>query len=96
MKTSQTFRIMCTAMILFLLAGSAIAQTPRGSDAASLAARLQRLEDVEEIQALLLDYGRLLDSRDLPGYSRLFAKEGEWVGGFGLHAEESGHRTESQ
>jgi uncharacterized protein (TIGR02246 family) len=49
----------------------------------SLAARLQRLEDMEEIRTLLLDYGRFLDSRDLAAYSRLFAKDGEWVGGFG-------------
>ena len=49
----------------------------------ALAARLQRLEDVEEIHRLLLDYGRFLDSRDLAAYSRLFAKDGEWVGGFG-------------
>ena len=50
---------------------------------ATLAARLQRLEDIEEIRTLLLDYGRHLDSRDLVAYSRLFAKDGEWVGGFG-------------
>jgi uncharacterized protein (TIGR02246 family) len=49
----------------------------------SPAARLQRLEDMEEIRTLLLDYGRFLDSRDLVAYSRLFAKDGEWVGGFG-------------
>jgi len=74
---------MCAAAAVFLLPGIAIAQTPRGGDAASLAARLQRLEDLQEIQTLLLDYGSLLDSRDLAGYSRLFAREGEWVGGFG-------------
>lgn len=83
MKTSRTFRMMYVAAALLLLAGIVIAQTPRGSDAASLAARLQRLEDLEEIRTLLLDYGSLLDSRDLAGYSRLFAKDGEWVGGFG-------------
>jgi hypothetical protein len=55
----------------------AVAQTP------TAAARIQRLEDIEEIRTLLLDYGRLLDARDLPAYSRLFAKDGEWVGGFG-------------
>jgi uncharacterized protein (TIGR02246 family) len=49
----------------------------------SAAVRLQRLEDMEEIRTLLLDYGRFLDLRDLPAYSRLFAKDGEWVGGFG-------------
>jgi uncharacterized protein (TIGR02246 family) len=50
---------------------------------ASAAARLQRLDDMEEIRTLLLDYGRFLDARDLAAYSRLFAKDGEWVGGFG-------------
>jgi uncharacterized protein (TIGR02246 family) len=59
-------------------------QTPRsGQTDASIAMRLQRLEDTEEIRTLLLDYGRFLDSRDLAAYSRLFAKDGEWVGGFG-------------
>jgi len=51
--------------------------------AQSLEARLQRLEDTEEIRILLLDYGRFLDARDLVSYSRLFAKQGEWIGGFG-------------
>jgi hypothetical protein len=83
MKTSRSFSIMCGAVALFLLLGIAISQTPRSNDAASVAARLQRLEDIEEIRTLLLDYGRLLDLRDLAGYSRLFAKDGEWVGGFG-------------
>ena len=50
---------------------------------ASLAARIQRLEDIEEIRVLLTDYGRFLDAHDLISYSHLFAKEGEWVGGFG-------------
>jgi len=50
---------------------------------ASLAARLQKFEDKEEIQNVLLDYGRHLDNRDFAAYSRLFAKDGEWVGGFG-------------
>jgi len=62
-----------------------------GSTAAATAApaardantRLQQLEDKEEIRTLLLDYGRFLDLRDLVAYSRLFAKDGEWVGGFG-------------
>jgi hypothetical protein len=50
---------------------------------ASLAARVQTLEDKEEIRNLLIDYGRLLDARDFVGYSHLFAKDGEWSGGFG-------------
>lgn len=83
MKLLRSFSILCAAAFLFLLVGIAVAQTSRGGDAASLAARLQRLEDLQEIQSLLLDYGSLLDARDLAGYSRLFAKQGEWVGGFG-------------
>jgi hypothetical protein len=83
MKTSRLFTVLCAAVALLLLLGIGISQTPRSNDAASLAARLQRLEDTEEIRTLLLDYGRLLDLRDLAGYSRLFAKDGEWVGGFG-------------
>ena len=69
--------LILSCLTLRLAASTAAAQTP------SVEARLQRLEDIEEIRTLLLDYGRLLDSRDLAGYSRLFAKDGEWVGGFG-------------
>ena len=71
------------AALLFVGAFLA-AQAPRsGQTDPSIAARLQRLEDIEEIRTVLLDYGRFLDSRDLAAYSRLFAKDGEWVGGFG-------------
>jgi hypothetical protein len=71
-------------LALLFVGGFLAVQAPRaGQTDTSIAARLQRLEDIEEIRTLLLDYGRFLDSRDLAGYSRLFAKEGEWVGGFG-------------
>ena len=49
----------------------------------SIASRLQRLEDIEEIRTVLQNYGRFLDARDFGAYSRLFAKDGEWAGGFG-------------
>ncbi|HXX45820.1 MAG TPA: nuclear transport factor 2 family protein [Candidatus Acidoferrales bacterium] len=55
----------------------------RAEHDASTAARIQHLEDIEEIRALLVEYGRLLDAHDLAGYSRLFARDGEWIGGFG-------------
>ena len=72
------------ALIACLAAAStAAAQTSRAATDESLAVRLQRLEDKEEIQRLLLEYGRTLDARDFAGYSALFAKDGEWVGGFG-------------
>ena len=50
---------------------------------AAITAKVQRLEDLEEIRTVLLDYGRFLDARDFRAYSLLFAKDGEWVGGFG-------------
>jgi len=72
------------AIIACLAAAStAAAQTSRAATDESLGVRLQRLEDKEEIQRLLLEYGRTLDARDFAGYSALFAKDGEWVGGFG-------------
>jgi uncharacterized protein (TIGR02246 family) len=49
----------------------------------SLAAKVQRLEDIEEIRTVLVNYGRNLDAHDFGAYARLFAKDGEWVGGFG-------------
>jgi ketosteroid isomerase-like protein len=68
-------RLVALAGILF---STAAAQTQP-----SIATRLQRLEDMEEIRTVLLKYGRSLDARDFGAYSRLFAKDGEWVGGFG-------------
>jgi hypothetical protein len=68
----------------------------------TLAAGFQRLEDIQEIQGVVLDYGRFLNARNFAAYSRLFAKDGEWVGGFGtvqaarrfgLHGKEH-HRSQ--
>jgi 3-phenylpropionate/cinnamic acid dioxygenase small subunit len=54
------------------------------ADLDELAARVQQLEDREEIRELLLAYGRALDSRDFIAFSELFAEEeGEWIGGLG-------------
>lgn len=49
----------------------------------SVEERLQRLEDVEAIRSLLIDYGRALDKRDFTAYGKLFAKNGVWKGGMG-------------
>lgn len=68
--------------VSLLLSAAAVAQTA-DPKARSLEARIQRLEDTQEIRDLLTSYGRLLDAHDLAGYSQLFAKKGEWVGGFG-------------
>jgi ketosteroid isomerase-like protein len=45
--------------------------------------RLGRLEDAARIRTLTQEYRRLLDARDLDGYGRLFADDGEWLGGTG-------------
>jgi ketosteroid isomerase-like protein len=49
----------------------------------SVEERLRRLEDTEQIRQLNLAYRRHLDTRDLDAYGRLFADDGEWLGGTG-------------
>ncbi|MBV8731843.1 MAG: nuclear transport factor 2 family protein, partial [Acidobacteriia bacterium] len=73
------------AAIVFLAAALfpiASTQTKSGINS-SLTARVQRLEDLEEVRTALTDYGRFLDARDFASYAHLFAKDGEWVGGLG-------------
>lgn len=87
MKSSPNFlcaistRLLLVAVSLLLPAAAAAQAAP--PKARSLEERIQRLEDTQEIRDLLTSYGRLLDAHDLAGYSRSFAKNGEWVGGFG-------------
>ncbi|HKE87956.1 MAG TPA: nuclear transport factor 2 family protein [Vicinamibacterales bacterium] len=57
------------------------AQAPRANS--DLASRVQALEDREAIRALWADYGRTLDARDFTAFSRLFARDAEFVGGPG-------------
>jgi uncharacterized protein (TIGR02246 family) len=70
-------RSLAAAMLAFL--PMLVAQTKNPS----IDSRIQRLEDIEEIRRVLTDYGRFLDARDFAAYARLFARDGEWVGGFG-------------
>jgi hypothetical protein len=49
----------------------------------ALSAKVHNLEDVEQISAVLIEYGRALDGRDFKAYSALFAKDGSWSGGLG-------------
>jgi hypothetical protein len=44
-----------------------------------VSARLRRLEDVEQIHQLFMDYKRVLDGKDFGAYAALFAEEGEFV-----------------
>jgi len=74
-------RLVMSLLAVAALATSAGAWQSRGRT--SIEERLQRLEDENEIRTLLLDYGRFLDRRDFKSYAALFARDGEWVGGFG-------------
>jgi len=72
------------AIICSLVLSMGIVSTASAADkAVSLEERVQRLEDRAAIQELLVTYGRLLDVKDLAGYSKLFAKDGVWEGGIG-------------
>jgi 3-phenylpropionate/cinnamic acid dioxygenase small subunit len=46
------------------------------ADIDTLAARLQRLEDIEEIRGVFLRYAEVLDADDFAGYGDLFASDG--------------------
>jgi uncharacterized protein (TIGR02246 family) len=47
----------------------------------SIKKRMRRLEDIEEIRQLLVDYGQALDRRDFAGFSGLFAEDAEYSAG---------------
>jgi hypothetical protein len=77
MKTSGMACVLAVLSLTpFAIPSAAYAQT-------SLAQRIQRLDDIEEIRTLLTNYGRFLDAHDFKSYGQLFAKDGEWIGGFG-------------
>lgn len=49
---------------------------PQTPDFVALESRLQRLEDIEAIQRLFVDYGIALDGGDFDAYAALFARHG--------------------
>jgi ketosteroid isomerase-like protein len=59
----------------------------------TLEERLQRLEDLEAIRRLFLDYGQYLDTKDFRSCSELFADDGEFVVPFGVVKGPEGVRT---
>jgi hypothetical protein len=60
-----------------------VATFAQARDLDALAARVQALEDREDIRALIQAYGAAHDGRDYLTFAALFAQEGEWVGGLG-------------
>jgi 3-phenylpropionate/cinnamic acid dioxygenase small subunit len=57
--------------------GDTMTENQTADNQTALADRLQRLEDLEEIRQLFVDYGHYLDSGDFAAYGTLFADEGE-------------------
>ncbi len=88
------FRMMCGPFLMAcLLAGGAGCSAGEEQQAGSVAAlehRIQLVEDRQAILDVLVRYGRLLDEKDLVGYSNLFAEDGVWEGGIGSAVGPSG------
>lgn len=75
--------VLSAAVLLIAALSPAVAAGPTQAEFDALKAQVQQTQDRQDIQQLIVEYGHLLDTRDLVGYSNLFAREGEWVGGFG-------------
>lgn len=73
----------CLGGLLLVSACGFAVVASAGSRDMTVEQRLQKLEDVEAIRSLLIDYGRALDKRDFEAYGQLFAKNGTWKGGMG-------------
>lgn len=72
-----------TASLVVVLSLALTGVVHTASSKATVEGRLQRLEDIEAIRSLLIDYGRALDKRDFKAYGELFAQDGTWQGGMG-------------
>ena len=68
------------ALVVLSMAVPAAAQSQPRESTDQIVRRLLAKEQIEHV---LLEYGRALDARDFTAYSNLFASDGEWVGGFG-------------
>jgi len=80
MRSALTATLLVVILVISHIGVSA-AQASRG--ASDLAARVQALEDREAIRTLWAEYGRTLDARDFAAFSKLFARDAEFVGGPG-------------
>ena len=77
--------IVRSLVALALLASPLLAPSPSLAAAPrrSIEQRLQRMEDESAIRRILIEYGAFLDAKDFVSYAGLFARDGEWIGGFG-------------
>ncbi|MEE8428528.1 MAG: nuclear transport factor 2 family protein, partial [Gammaproteobacteria bacterium] len=76
MKFSRKIMALMSALILTMSNANMVQADEATEDSPSIEDRMQRLEDREAIRELLVTYGRLLDKKDLVGYSKLFAEDG--------------------
>ena len=79
-------------LLQLLVGGAAAAAAPsavhaEAPEASSMEARLDRLEARAEIHALMMAYGRTLDSRDFQAFEDLWAADAEYVQGKGAAAK---------
>jgi uncharacterized protein (TIGR02246 family) len=74
-------KILGALFVLMVGIAPAFAQTQASVQA--LAARVDALEAQEAIRALWAEYGRTLDARDFVAFSKLFARDAEFMGGGG-------------
>jgi len=84
MKTNSGRYLLCGvagAAITLLLAGSL--HTSAAAQGDTTAARLQRLEDREQILELLTAYGATLDRHDFAAFGQLFTEDAEYASGPG-------------
>lgn len=73
MKTNLSVLIFCASIAL---GAHAMAAQPE-----SVATRLQRLEDREQIMELMVAYGATLDRHDFAAFGQLFTENAEYGGG---------------
>ena len=83
-KTIALFALLVLGFAAADAALLAVNHPAKGEDGLSVGARLQRLEDREAIRELIVDYGRMVDTRNWEGFANLFAEDGEWIGGMGV------------
>jgi len=86
MTTLDSGRFIRTTVLAVALVVGAVAldrNLVNAASTSSVEARLQKLEDERAIHDVLIAYGHALDTLDIDGYSKLFAKEGTWSGGIG-------------
>jgi uncharacterized protein (TIGR02246 family) len=80
---SKRFPIIISLVTLIAVGTVLLIKVQPGNSVArnSIEARLQALEDREEIRKLMIGYGRTLDQRDFAGFAKLFTQDAEYGGG---------------